>query len=605
MLWKSPLSNALVMTELRSIDFVFALAMRQGIINPNALFDGISIRDEMFLYTDSAIALRNFLRQRSAFYDYLAREFRVATSQKMNGLRERLQGTILGQTKFPGQQPLPNPSIFDLFDFMELDIPSTSDRPAWENFGDIDFEICRFEGKGSNSPFDIASAQELMLLRRNEVMQALSGALVPIDDPIGRRFNEEFQQALLYLNGLNQRQELLAVHADTLHSWSQLVAVAIENCDFDLPTKASFALQALQLVLPKLERALEGYSATALWTARTLLRLVQVLMKHVGLESKRDSKTDFGNDRVFNVFRIALTGIYTDIANSELRELCYNICYQYLQVTLRSTRKGSVANRHILRSIKLAGERLLDVACDDAYSGEGRSKVASLMLLDVFVLLGNVEESKYVLESFGRLNFVGVLVDGIKGMPQELRDAEGKLSHPSSSSTPLTLTSISDVQTTISYYTSALTLLLRLSQTRHGATALLNAGLFPSIRASALFSTDPDIGLDVENPSALKLFFEIMLAVLKVIVTVLMARGVGNEQMKALVREFLSENRMSVVAVFKRNAKIGYAGKRASEDEGGDEAEGVLGELVDMYSLLISATGWLEVSLTDFLAEGM
>jgi nuclear pore complex protein Nup205 len=153
------------------------------------------------------------------------------------------------------------------------------------------------------------------------------------------------------------------------------------------------------------------------------------------------------------------------------------------------------------------------------------------------------------------------------------------------------------VQATISYYTSVLALLLRLSRTRAGATALLNAGLFPSIRASALFSTDPDIGLDVDNPDALKIFFEIMLAVIKIIVAVLMAREVGNEQMKGLVREFLSENRETVVAVFKRNAGIGYHTAAASAGkEGKDGAEKVLSELVDMYSLLISATGWLEVS---------
>jgi nuclear pore complex protein Nup205 len=159
-----------------------------------------------------------------------------------------------------------------------------------------------------------------------------------------------------------------------------------------------------------------------------------------------------------------------------------------------------------------------------------------------------------------------------------------------------------DVRATITYHTSTLSLLLRLAQGRHGATALLNAGLFSSIRASALFSTDPDIGLDVDNSAALKIFFELMLALLKVVAAVLMARGVENEQMKATVREFLSENRTSVVAVFKRNAKIGWGNgtrgvdgvKVATAEE--NAMNDVLSECVDMYSLLISAAGWLEVS---------
>ncbi len=118
--------------------------------------------------------------------------------------------------------------------------------------------------------------------------------------------------------------------------------------------------------------------------------------------------------------------------------------------------------------------------------------------------------------------------------------------------------------------------------------------MFPSVRASALFSTDPDIGLDVDNPAALKIFFELMLSILKIIAAVLMARGVENEQMKSQVRDFLSENRGSVVAVFKRNAKIGWRKGAAKDEE--DGLSGVLSECVDMYSLLISATGWLDVS---------
>lgn len=125
---------------------------------------------------------------------------------------------------------------------------------------------------------------------------------------------------------------------------------------------------------------------------------------------------------------------------------------------------------------------------------------------------------------------------------------------------------------------------------------MLNAGLFPVIRASALFSTDPDIGLDVDNPAALKIFFELMLAVLKIVAAVLMARGVENSQMKDMVRDFLSENRGSLVAVFKRNAKIGWRSNGAQPSEEDDAMSVVLSECVDMYSLLISATGWLEVS---------
>jgi len=46
----------------------------------------------------------------------------------------------------------------------------------------------------------------------------------------------------------------------------------------------------------------------------------------------------------------------------------------------------------------------------------------------------------------------------------------------------------------ISNYSASLSLLLRLAQTRFGASQVINAGFFTAIRESALFDADPDIG---------------------------------------------------------------------------------------------------------------
>lgn len=54
------------------------------------------------------------------------------------------------------------------------------------------------------------------------------------------------------------------------------------------------------------------------------------------------------------------------------------------------------------------------------------------------------------------------------------------------------------------------------------------------------------------------------------------------------VRAFLSENRQSMVGIFKRQAKIGVAATETSEH---------INDLVKLYSSLIAAVGFLEVSL--------
>lgn len=52
-----------------------------------------------------------------------------------------------------------------------------------------------------------------------------------------------------------------------------------------------------------------------------------------------------------------------------------------------------------------------------------------------------------------------------------------------------------DIPLQLSYYDSKLSLLLSVSQSRNGAIHIMNAGLFQAIRASGLFSADPDLGI--------------------------------------------------------------------------------------------------------------
>lgn len=67
-----------------------------------------------------------------------------------------------------------------------------------------------------------------------------------------------------------------------------------------------------------------------------------------------------------------------------------------------------------------------------------------------------------------------------------------------------------------------------------------------------------------------------------------LSRGPQNDQTIDQARMFLAENRASIVAIFKRQAKIGgvWVG-----EVGGD-----LDELVEFYVLLMTMTGFLDVS---------
>lgn len=156
----------------------------------------------------------------------------------------------------------------------------------------------------------------------------------------------------------------------------------------------------------------------------------------------------------------------------------------------------------------------------------------------------------------------------------------------------------------MSYYESKLSLLTTISQSRVGAVHVMNCGIFPAVRASGLFSVDPDIGigefckkkvsrikltcLEIDSPEALGKYYRLLLSLTRVIATIVLSRGPQNEQTIDSAREFLVENRPLVVSIFKRQARIGGV---TFDNEGVD-----IEDLVELLVLLIAMTNFLDVS---------
>lgn len=170
---------------------------------------------------------------------------------------------------------------------------------------------------------------------------------------------------------------------------------------------------------------------------------------------------------------------------------------------------------------------------------------------------------------------------------------------------------ITDVPLLLSYYKSKLSLLLTISQTRPGAAQVMNAGFFAAVRTSGLFLADPDLGLgkslvrlhqlswlmslEIENPQALDRYHEMLLFMVRVIASLVLSRGPQNARTIEQARLFLVENRPSMVAIFKRQARVGVSQSSIIT------VSEVIDELVDHYVLLISLTDFLEVWLSGQL----
>lgn len=92
---------------------------------------------------------------------------------------------------------------------------------------------------------------------------------------------------------------------------------------------------------------------------------------------------------------------------------------------------------------------------------------------------------------------------------------------------------------------------------------------------------------DIDNSDALRKYYDLLLSVIRVIVSAVFSRGVHNEQIKEQARVFIAENRSCMVGIFKRFAKIGGSGK--------SEHHEALCELVKSFMALVTATDYLEV----------
>lgn len=80
--------------------------------------------------------------------------------------------------------------------------------------------------------------------------------------------------------------------------------------------------------------------------------------------------------------------------------------------------------------------------------------------------------------------------------------------------------------------------------------------------------------------------YNLLSAIMRVICVALLSRGAQNEQTLKQGRRFLSENRLSILAVLKKSAGL-VAGVVVSEQ---------IEDLAESYLLLLTFTGFLEVS---------
>jgi len=594
-LWSSPLSSQLVIEELRVTNFLFHMLLQEVQISPGLLWDGVETTNPEFPLSDAAVPYVNFLGARAMILEYVGKELCSVSQKRIPTLKRQIFDALNGQIKADGEELSRIPNVFDFFDFLSLNGQWDIPIPEFVFNKDLDLSACAEEDPVAGLQYNVEKVMEVLALKRNEARN--TGQIVPQQQLAA----VEREEALLieYLVFSNRQRQYASSRLKLLRAWTNLLLVMFESNDFTGTPKMAFLLQALQAILP----SLEAYSSLSAAEAYELARVAKVLLFKldlgedpvaVGADKETFTIGNLISDKLFQLFQICLDSIGKWAGSAELRALYYSISYRYLTAVVDKAAAGHVRKsdatttrqRHrTLKTIHAHGERLLNVICDDAYGSDSVCQTAAMVLLGALVHIGRTDDDAHVVETLNRLNFVGVLVDSLKTVLVDW------------------LTIIAEGNAAAEQYTHAkLALLLQLCQTRHGAKFVLQANLFRALETSGVFAADPELEIDARNTMALEKHYTLLVSLARIVGAAVLARGAHNVLQG---RRFLTQHRMLVVHTLKRSAGIGTVGNGARSgnavtNAGNGEAQAKLEErieeLAEAFMLLITATGFLEVS---------
>lgn len=570
---------SLVQSELRSMDFLPALAMQLLGTSPDFPWDSLPLDDRDILLKPAGCGVRDFMRIREAWFEYAVLEVQSVAAARMDSVREKLIGALLGNVETGGEQ-LPSASVLELIDFFGIEVTQPLEAVIQLLTG-LNLSVCVVEDAESVIKFDLDMVEQLLTLRKRELR--LDGTIK--DATEDAQADDEISAVLASLRSKNQYSEIQRARLDAVEAWTDLMSTIVTEGGLNEPDRTIVALQALQIVLPKFEKSLGENMDLAGLFARLTLTLVSAAANATFDESNEQIANN-RDERVLAAFRVCLKAIADTDTTPALRDVCYRTCclIQSTSASLASPApieagRSQIARfnssaKQLLQQVQTSGERIIAVLTEDAFSGRGSTRVSALLFLDALVALFQTARlTPSLLRALTKLNFVPVLLDGSLGGISAAFRADHK-----------------DLPTTLSYFHTALSLLLNLCRTTDGSQLVLNSGFFASVNESQLFSTDPDIGLDIDNPTALHHFYRLLGSVLRVIVAVVAARGPSNASTVQQAKAFLTQNRFSMQAVFKRASRVSSV-KGAKEQQ--EDAESVAAE----FGRLIVLTGFLEVSL--------
>ncbi|KAG9808772.1 nuclear pore complex subunit Nup192, partial [Aureobasidium melanogenum] len=165
----SSLTEQIILEELRESGYSDAVAIVQAPINAESLWGNRFCADPDFLISDSAAVFRDFLIQRTMFFEEASLDIRATIQRNTPTQRQKVLSSLLGLTVLSSGEQVQNASIFELFDFIDVDISLPFEMTEKAFITGLDFGSCKTDKPESGIVYDLALAKELLLLREADL----------------------------------------------------------------------------------------------------------------------------------------------------------------------------------------------------------------------------------------------------------------------------------------------------------------------------------------------------------------------------------------------------------------------------------------------------
>lgn len=565
-LCRNPISSAITLNYIRKFDLFSALLDKQPglddmtVWNENR-FNG-DVRDEINNeFVSNAVSLKTFLHfvnYRNLAIQYLSLEFHDI---KSSTCKEKYVELLLDSSDFLNGTP----KVLNFLDVL--------------NFQFYNFEEAKFADFSKKYNLHVLLAELKSVLESeeegSELIQQLTNLKclrviidLPSDDDkilFIKSAQADATEVETLLRKFLAVAELKALHSKTLHSWVQMIQVLTHD---GVAKKTDFILRVMQVVLPKVNG---DYYERDIFFAEELISLCVFLFDLYEEETLKDDKMQ-DLHRLLPLFKTCVNGLLSSNSTAKLRSDFYLLLNKFVQRGIKSEEML----RQILTLLGSADKKFIDVVCNDCIYSEGVPRITSMIFMESLIHLSIIEKSNSILDTMVNNNSLSLLVRFIKRADEIIFACSENASETSGIDLETLLYELTALKAT-------LYLLIRIGQTRYGASQLVQNEVFSVIKQLKFLQVDPGMGLDflvesdAHDNASIKLtlavpphlrdqnartqdeqaksmsYYEILVPAFQLVATVLLSMGPSYIPGIVQVQEIMAHHRQFVAGVMKHS----------------------------------------------------